>query len=77
MFSGLFKKHFDEQYIEEIKIISKKSMIEFISGLSKGIAVFLAIWYIVNRALGSWIILGELAMYLLAFRMGMTFLKRC
>ena len=74
-FSGLFKKHFDEQYIEEIKIIRKKSMIEFISGLAKGLAVFLALWYIVARALGSWISLGELAMYLLAFRMGMTFLR--
>lgn len=75
-FSGIFKKHFDQQQTEEIKIIRKRSMIELISGLFKAVAVLVAIWYIVNQAIGSWISLGDLAMYLLAFRMGMTFLKQ-
>ncbi len=75
-FSTIFKKHFDQQQTEEIKIIRKRSMIELISGLFKAVAVLVAIWYIVNQAIGSWISLGDLAMYLLAFRMGMTFLKQ-
>lgn len=75
-FSGIFKKHFDQQNTEEIKIIRKRSIIELVSSLFKGIAVLVALWYIVDRALGSWISLGELAMYLLAFRMGMTFLRQ-
>ena len=75
-FSGIFKKHFDQQQTEEIKIIRKRSMIELVSGLFKAVAVLVAIWYIVNQTIGSWISLGDLAMYLLAFRMGMTFLKQ-
>ena len=73
-FKGLFNKHFDEQQLEEISIIRKRSLIELVSGLFKGIAVLLALWYIADRALGQWISLGELAMYLLAFRLSMTYL---
>lgn len=75
-FSGIFKKHFDKQQTEEIKIIRKRSMIELVSGLFKALAVLVAIWYIVNQTIGEWISLGDLAMYLLAFRMGMTFLRQ-
>jgi ATP-binding cassette subfamily B protein len=75
-FSNIFKKHFDQQQQQEIKIIRKRSLIELVSGLFKSLAVLAAIWYIVNQTIGSWISLGELAMYLLAFKMGMTFLRQ-
>jgi len=75
-FSGVFNKHFDQQQVEEIRIIRKRTLIEIVSGLFKGAAVLAALWYLVNRTLDSWISLGDLAMYLLAFRLGMTFLKQ-
>jgi len=75
-FTGIFRKHFDQQQEEEVRIIRKRSLIELISALFKALAVLVAIYYIAVQTMDSWISLGDLAMYLLAFRMGMTFLRQ-
>jgi len=75
-FSGLFSKNFDLQKKEEISIIRKRSLIELVSGLFKAAAVLITLYYIVMRTVSSDIGLGDLAMFLLAFRMGMTYIKQ-
>jgi len=73
-FTSLFNKSFLKQKEEEIAIIRKRSVIEILSGLFKAAAAFVIISYLVNETLNSEITLGELAMYLLAFRLGMTYI---
>jgi len=75
-FSGLFRENFDKQKKEEIDIVRKRSLIELISGIFKAAAVLITLYYIVTRTISSDISLGELAMFLLAFRMGMTYIKQ-
>ncbi len=75
-FSGLFRENFDKQKKEEIDIVRKRSFIELVSGIFKAAAVLITLYYIVTRTISSDISLGELAMFLLAFRMGMTYIKQ-
>lgn len=73
-FTGLFRKSFANQKNEEIAIIKKRSFIEIVSGVFKAAAAFVILSYLVNETLDLNITIGELAMYLLAFRLGMTFI---
>jgi ATP-binding cassette subfamily B protein len=73
-FTGLFRKSFTKQKEEEISIIRRRSAIEIVSGLFKAAAAFVVISYLVNETFDSDITIGELAMYLLAFRLGMTYI---
>ncbi|MBS0009907.1 MAG: ABC transporter ATP-binding protein [Bacteroidales bacterium] len=75
-FSGQFRKNFDMQKKEELNIARKRSLIELMSGIFKAAAVLVTLYYIVMRTIGSDIGLGDLAMFLLAFRMGMTYIKQ-
>ena len=75
-FSGLFSKNFDLQKKEEISIVRKRSLIELVSGIFKAAAVLVTLYYIVMQTVSSNIGLGDLAMFLLAFRMGMTYIKQ-
>lgn len=73
-FTGLFTRSFSMQKKEEIAIIRKRSVIEIVTGLFKAGAAFVVISFLVNETLESNITLGGLAMYLLAFRLGMTYI---
>lgn len=73
-FTRLFNKSFSKQKEEEIAIIKKRSVIEIISGLFKAAAAFVIVSYLVNETLDSDITIGGLAMYLLAFRLGMSYI---
>ncbi|MFP4489495.1 MAG: ABC transporter ATP-binding protein [Bacteroidales bacterium] len=75
-FSGLFRDSFDRQKKEELDIIRKRSLIELVSSVFKAAAVLVTLYYIVMRTVGGGIGLGDLAMFLLAFRMGMTYIKQ-
>jgi len=75
-FSGLFRSSFDRQKKEEIDIVRKRSLIELVSGIFKAAAVLFTLYYIVMQTVSSGIGLGDLAMFLLAFRMGMTYIKQ-
>ncbi|MEE4215216.1 MAG: ABC transporter ATP-binding protein, partial [Bacteroidales bacterium] len=75
-FSDLFRRNFDRQKKEEIDIVRKRSLIELVSGIFKAAAVLFTLYYIVMQTVGSGIGLGDLAMFLLAFRMGMTYIKQ-
>lgn len=75
-FSSLFRHNFDMQKKEELEIVRKRSLIELVSGVFKAAAVLATLYYIVMKTISSDIGLGDLAMFLLAFRMGMTYIKQ-
>ena len=74
-FRGLFKKAFLKQKEEEINLIKKRTLIELISNLFKASALFIALLFIARQTIGGRLSLGEMAMFLLAFRQGMIYIK--
>lgn len=74
-FTDLFNKNFKKLKEEEIDIISKRTFIELITGIFKASAFLLALWYIAKKTVSSQISVGDMAMYLVAFRQGMVYIK--
>ena len=74
-FRSLFITNFQKQKEEEINILKKRTLIELSASLLKALAIFITILFIARNAIRSEITLGEMAMYLLAFRQGMIFIK--
>jgi ATP-binding cassette subfamily B protein len=74
-FKSLFAKSFRKQKEEELEIVKKRTLIELLTSLLKAFAVFITILFITRSALKNEITLGDMAMYLLAFRQGMIYIK--
>jgi len=74
-FIGLFKKSFLKQKEEEINIIRKRTLIELISNLFKASALLITLLFIAQQTIGGKLSLGQMAMFLLAFRQGMIYIK--
>lgn len=74
-FMDLFKKSFHAQKEEEINIIRKRTSIEIISHFFKAVAILLVLIYISGKTIEGSISIGEMAMFLLAFRQGMVFAR--
>jgi ATP-binding cassette subfamily B protein len=74
-FTGLFRKSFLKHKEEELLIIRKRTTIEMISGVFKAAALLFVLLFIAKRTVSGSISLGEMAMFLLAFRQGMTYIK--
>jgi ATP-binding cassette subfamily B protein len=74
-FKGLFKKSFLKQKEEEINIIRRRTLIELISNLFKASALLITLLFIAHQTIGGKLSLGQMAMFLLAFRQGMIYIK--
>jgi ATP-binding cassette subfamily B protein len=74
-FIDLFKKSFIKQKEDEINIIRKRTVIELVSNLFKASAFMIALWFIASRTIRGSLTLGQMAMFLLAFRQGMMYIK--
>ena len=74
-FTNLFNKNFNKLKEEEISIIRKRTSIELIAGIFKAAAFLLALGYIAKETVSSQISVGDMAMYLVAFRQGMVYIK--
>ncbi len=74
-FIDLFKKSFIKQKEEEINIIRKRTLIELISNLFKASALLITLLFIAHQTIYGKLTLGQMAMYLLAFRQGMIYIK--
>jgi ATP-binding cassette, subfamily B, bacterial len=74
-FKSLFRKSYRKQKEEEITIIRKRTMIETISNVFKAAAVFGVLLFIVRETMSKKLTLGEMAMFILAFRQGMIYIK--
>jgi ATP-binding cassette, subfamily B, bacterial len=74
-FISLFRISFLKQKEEEINIIRRRTFIEFISNLFKASALLVFLWYIAQQTISGKLSLGQMAMFLLAFRQGMLYIK--
>ena len=74
-FIDLFKKSFLKQKEEEINIIRKRTLIELISNLFKASALLITLLFIARQTINGKLSLGQMAMFLLAFRQGMIYIK--
>jgi ATP-binding cassette subfamily B protein len=74
-FISLFKKSFDNQKKEELDILRKRTLIELISDAVKAAAILLLLLVIARQTIAGKLTLGQMAMFLLAFRQGMTYIK--
>jgi ATP-binding cassette, subfamily B, bacterial len=71
-FIDLFKNSFLKQKEEEIKIIRKRTIIEAVSNLFKSSALLITLLFIARQTIDGKLSIGQMAMFLLAFRQGMT-----
>jgi ATP-binding cassette subfamily B protein len=74
-FMNLFKKSFLKQKEEEINIIRRRTLIELISNLFKASALLITLLFISRQTISGKLTLGQMAMFLLAFRQGMIYIK--
>jgi ATP-binding cassette subfamily B protein len=74
-FISLFKKSFLKQKEEEINIIRRRTVIELISNLFKASALLITLLFIAHQTINGKLSLGQMAMFLLAFRQGMIYVK--
>ncbi len=74
-FMELFKKSFLRQKEEEINIIRKRTLIELVSDVIKASAILFVLIYIAQRTITGVLTIGQMAMFLLAFRQGMACIK--
>jgi ATP-binding cassette subfamily B protein len=74
-FKSQFRKSFLKQKEEEISIIRKRTIIETISNVFKATAVFAVLLFIARETMNKKLSLGEMAMFILAFRQGMIYIK--
>ncbi len=74
-FINLFKISFLKQKEEEVNIIRKRTLIELLSNLFKASAFFITLLFIADRTISGKLSLGQMAMFLLAFRQGMVYVK--
>jgi ATP-binding cassette subfamily B protein len=74
-FISLFNKSFRKTKEEEINILRKRTLIELISDCIKAAAVLFILLYIAHQTVTGSITLGQMAMFILAFRQGMTYIK--
>jgi ATP-binding cassette subfamily B protein len=74
-FISLFRKSFMKTKEEEISIVKKRALIELVSDLFKAGAVIITLIFIAGRTINGSITLGQMAMFLLAFRQGMVYIR--
>ena len=74
-FIDLFKKSFMKQKQEEIDIIKRRTFIELISNLFKASALLITLLFIAHLTISRKLTLGQMTMFLLAFRQGMIYIK--
>jgi ATP-binding cassette, subfamily B, bacterial len=74
-FMSLFKRSFNQQNEEELNILRKRTSIELITDVVKAFAFLALLIIIARRTVSGDLSLGQMAMFLLAFRQGMTSIK--
>jgi ATP-binding cassette subfamily B protein len=74
-FTGFFRKAFHATKDNELAILRKRTLIELFLDLFKAMAALVLILYIMRQAIRGELSLGETAMFLLAFRQGMVYLR--
>jgi len=74
-FTALFRRSFLRQKDQETDIIRRRTRIELISNVVKAAALLGILLFIARETISGNLSLGQMAMFLLAFRQGMTYIK--
>jgi ATP-binding cassette subfamily B protein len=74
-FISLFNKSFLKTKEEEIRIVRKRTFIELFSDIFKAAAVLVTLLFIARQTINGSLTLGKMAMFVLAFRQGMVYIK--
>jgi ATP-binding cassette subfamily B protein len=74
-FISLFKKSFLKTQEEALEIVKKRTLIELVSDIFKAAAVLITMLFIARQTITGDLTLGQMAMFLLAFRQGMIYIK--
>ncbi|MDP4224640.1 MAG: ABC transporter ATP-binding protein, partial [Bacteroidota bacterium] len=74
-FMALFDKSFKKLKEEELSILKKRTLIGFVSDLVKASAILFILFFIAGETINKALTLGQMAMFLLAFRQGMMYIK--
>jgi ATP-binding cassette subfamily B protein len=74
-FISLFNKSFLKTKEEEIRIVRKRTFIELFSDIFKAAAVLFTLLFIARQTINGTLTLGKMAMFVLAFRQGMVYIK--
>ncbi len=74
-FKALFGASFEKMQQEESDIARKRMLIELATDIVKAGAILLLLIFTIKKTFDSTLSLGEMTMYLLAFRQGMLFIK--
>jgi ATP-binding cassette subfamily B protein len=74
-FISLFNKSFLKTKEEEIRIVRKRTFIELFSDIFKAAAVLITLLFIARQTINGSLTLGKMAMFVLAFRQGMVYIK--
>lgn len=74
-FKTLFNNSLQATNEKEILIIRKRSIVDLLSDLFKAAAVLIIIMFITRQTINGNISLGQMAMFMVAFRQGMIYIK--
>jgi ATP-binding cassette subfamily B protein len=74
-FISLFRESFAKHKEKELDIIKRRTTIELISNIFKAAALLLVLLFIGNKTIGGNLSLGQMAMFILAFRQGMLYIR--
>jgi ATP-binding cassette subfamily B protein len=74
-FISLFKKSYNKQNEEELNILRKRTTIELVTDVVKASAFLVLLIIIARKTVSGDLTLGQMAMFLLAFRQGMSAIK--
>ena len=74
-FRELFNNSFRTRKSEENAILKKRAVLEILSGLFKAAAVFAALYYLTREVITFRITVGDMAMYLVAFRQVLVYVR--
>ena len=74
-FRELFNKSFRGRKKEETEILRKRALLEIVSGVFKAAALFAALYYLTREVTSARITPGDMAMYLIAFRQVLVYVR--
>jgi ATP-binding cassette, subfamily B, bacterial len=74
-FKSLFMDSFLKQKDEELNILRKRTYVELISVFFKALSFFVVMLFIAHQTILGRLSLGQMAMFLMAFRQGMIYIK--
>jgi len=74
-FISLFKRSYNKQKTEELNILRKRTVIEVATDLFKALSFLVLLLIVARQTVSGVLTIGQMAMFILAFRQGMSYIK--